>query len=80
MEGIIVLVLTRKLGEKVRIDDDVIVTVLEIQGSRVRIGIDAPPEVKITREELLGNAWPMRLSNRERGHEAAHASANQGVC
>jgi carbon storage regulator len=47
------LVLTRKLGEKILIGDDIEVTVLDIRGDGVRIGIDAPRGVRIQREEVL---------------------------
>lgn len=46
------LVLTRKRGEMVLIGDDVVVTVLSVHRSRVRIGIDAPDGVRITRHEI----------------------------
>jgi carbon storage regulator len=47
------LVLTRKAGERIVIADNIIVEVLEVQGNRVRIGIQAPQGVTILREELL---------------------------
>ena len=46
------LVLTRKPGEKVVIDGGITVSVLEVDGNRVRIGIDAPRSVTILRGEL----------------------------
>ncbi len=46
------LVLSRKLMERIQIGDDVVITVLEIRGSRVRIGIDAPKEIAVMRTEL----------------------------
>jgi carbon storage regulator len=46
------LVLTRKPGEKIRLGSEITVTVLEINGNRVRIGIDAPDRVTILRCEL----------------------------
>jgi carbon storage regulator len=46
------LVLTRRVGEQIRIGDDVIVTVVRIQGDRVRIGIAAPTAVTVLREEV----------------------------
>ena len=46
------LVLTRKLGEVIRIGSGVTVRVLEIKGNQVRLGLDAPPDVKIFREEV----------------------------
>ena len=48
------LVLSRKAGQQLHIGNDVVVTILEIRGNRVRIGIDGPPEVPIRRGELLG--------------------------
>ena len=46
------LVLTRKIGESITIDDDICITVVQIKGKQVRIGIDAPKETKIYREEV----------------------------
>lgn len=46
------LVLSRKPGEKVHIDRDITVTILSVQGNRVRIGIDAPGDRRILRAEL----------------------------
>jgi carbon storage regulator len=61
-----VLVLTRKLGEKILIGEDIEVTVLDVRGDGVRIGIDAPRGVKIQREEVL------------RAIEAANREATDG--
>ena len=47
------LVLTRKLGEGIVIGDDVTITVVEMKGGTVRIGIDAPREKKIYRQEIF---------------------------
>jgi carbon storage regulator len=47
------LVLTRKAGERIVIDDSILVEVLAIQGNRVRIGIQAPSGATILREELI---------------------------
>jgi carbon storage regulator len=47
------LVLTRKVGEKIHIGDGITVTVLDVKGARVRIGIDAPGDIRIVRGELL---------------------------
>ena len=48
------LVLSRRRGEQVHVGDDVVLTVLEIQASRVRLGIDAPEDRGILRAELTG--------------------------
>lgn len=46
------LVLTRKQGQSIRIGDDIIVKIIDIDGSQVKIGIEAPKGVLIFREEL----------------------------
>ena len=52
------LVLTRKPGEKVVIDGNITVTLVETKGNRVRLGIDAPPHVPIFRVELFPLSGP----------------------
>ena len=46
------LILTRRVGESLRIGDEVSVTVLGIKGSQVRIGVNAPKSVSVHREEV----------------------------
>ena len=46
------LILTRRVGESLRIGDDVSVTVLGIKGSQVRLGVNAPKSVSVHREEV----------------------------
>jgi carbon storage regulator len=46
------LILTRKLGENIRIGDKVKITVLDIKGGQVKLGIDAPPHIAVHREEI----------------------------
>ncbi len=46
------LILTRRVGESVVIGDDIVVTVVEVRGDSVRIGIDAPRSVDVHREEV----------------------------
>jgi carbon storage regulator CsrA len=48
------LVLARKLAQELRIADDITITVLRIDGNAVRLGIQAPREVRILRSELIG--------------------------
>lgn len=47
------LVLSRKQGQSIRIDDEILVTVSEVRGGRVRLSIDAPRHVRILRKEVL---------------------------
>jgi carbon storage regulator len=56
------LVLTRRAGESVMIGDDVVVTVLEARGDVIRIGIQAPRDVQVHREEVYRE---LREANRE---------------
>lgn len=46
------LILTRRIGEKLVIGDNIEITVLEIKGNQVRVGIDAPKDVSVHREEI----------------------------
>ena len=48
------LVLGRKVGEEIAIGKDVVITVTRIGGGKVRLGIDAPPHLKIRRQEPDG--------------------------
>jgi carbon storage regulator len=47
------LVLTRKLGENIRIGENVKITVLDLKGGQVKLGIDAPPDIAVHREEIF---------------------------
>ena len=47
------LILTRKIGEVIILDGGIKITVSDIQGNHVKIGIDAPKEVKVYREEII---------------------------
>lgn len=49
------LVLSRKLGEKIYINDNICITVVDIDRGKIRLGIEAPRDVPIFRQELLGN-------------------------
>ena len=46
------LILTRKSGQGFRIGDDIEITITEVSGDKVRVGIEAPKEVKVLRSEL----------------------------
>ena len=50
------LVLSRKLNEKIVIDGGIVVTVVKIEGGQVRLGIDAPKNIKVFRQEILDGA------------------------
>lgn len=46
------LVLSRKLGEKIYINDNICITVVDIDRNKIRLGIEAPPEVPVYRQEV----------------------------
>lgn len=46
------LILTRRVGEAIMINDNITLKVLQVKGNQVRIGIEAPTEVKVHREEI----------------------------
>ena len=52
------LVLTRRIGESIHIGDEIVVTILSVAGGNVRVGIEAPREVPITRPEAAEDAKP----------------------
>lgn len=56
------LVLTRKLGESIAIDDNIKIMVVQIKGKQVRLGIQAPKETKIHRQEVYE---AIQTSNKE---------------
>ncbi len=64
------LVLTRKLGESIAIDDHIKIRVVQIKGKQVRIGIEAPKETKIHREEVY-------LAIQDQNKQSVQASAEQ---
>jgi carbon storage regulator len=53
------LVLSRKLGEKIVIGENIVVTVVKIDRNQIRIGIEAPQEIPVYREEIS----PSRIAN-----------------
>lgn len=55
------LVLSRKVGEKIMIGHSIVITVLEVVGGRVRLGIEAPESVPVFRDEIL----PQKTQDRQ---------------
>ena len=64
------LILTRRVGETLMVGDEVTVTVLGVKGNQVRIGVDAPKEVAVHREEIY------QRIQREKNGEGDEPSGN----
>jgi carbon storage regulator len=58
------LILTRRIGESLIIGDDVVVTVLGVNGTQVRIGVDAPKKISVHREEVYDAIQKEKNGNR----------------
>lgn len=67
------LVLSQKVGDKIYIGDSVVMTLVRINGDRVRVGFDAPKEVPVNREEvhqkILEQRREREQENRQQGDE-----------
>ena len=68
------LILTRRVGETVVIGDDVTVTVLGVKGNQVRLGVNAPREVAVHREEIFE-----RIKREQAKDEAAQPQLVSGA-
>ena len=68
------LILTRRVGETVMIGNEVTVTVLGVKGNQVRIGVNAPKDVAVHREEIYE-----RIKREEEGDPSPHVSGAKVV-
>ncbi len=66
------LILTRRINEKLVIGDDVTVTVLGLKGNQVRIGIDAPREIQVHREEIYQRILKERAADNTQAAVSPH--------
>jgi carbon storage regulator len=64
-----VLVVSRKIGERLLIGDKIAITIVKVAGGAVRLGVEAPPELPIMREELA-----LEIQAEEAAVEASHRS------
>ncbi len=68
------LVLSRQRDESIVIGDDVIITIVDIRGEKVRLGISAPPHVPVHRKEIY-EAIKREAQNGKRGNEAGEVGS-----
>jgi carbon storage regulator len=65
------LVLSRKVGERIQLGDNITVTLVKINGNAVRLGIEAPPHMEVYREELGHRNQPEAVGVKVTGEAAA---------
>ena len=68
------LILTRRVGETLVIGDDVTVTVLGVRGNQVRLGVNAPKDVAVHREEIY-----QRIQNEKDTENSTESSENDDI-
>jgi len=68
------LILTRRVGETLVIGDDVTVTVLGVRGNQVRLGVNAPKDVAVHREEIY-----QRIQNEKDAENSTESSQNDDI-
>jgi carbon storage regulator len=79
------LILSRKLGERIVIDDSIVVTVVRTRGGAVCLGIEAPAEVPVLRQELWlrdhcgAELAPNPPTNRALGRQVEHQCTEVGI-
>lgn len=72
------LILTRRVGETLMIGDDVTVTVLGVKGNQVRIGVNAPKEITVHREEIYERIQREKEAQARSGTQSSEMHESEG--
>jgi carbon storage regulator len=70
------LILTRRVGESLMVGDEVTITVLGVKGNQVRIGVNAPKDVGVHREEIYQRIQREKLTKLEAALKGQHPDSN----
>ena len=73
------LIFTRRVGEEIRISDDIRVRIIDVKGKQVRLGIEAPPEIIVHREEIYLRINENNSKNAEANHNGENNTDNKGL-
>jgi carbon storage regulator len=73
-----VLIFTRRVGEEIRINDDIRVRIIDIKGKQVRLGIEAPPEIIVHREEIYLRINENNFKDSEAGNNGEQLTGING--
>tara|TARA_B100000768_G_C10939780_1_gene233160 strand:+ start:238 stop:426 length:189 start_codon:yes stop_codon:yes gene_type:complete len=58
------LILTRRVGESLIIDDDIVINILGVKGNQIRIGVNAPKEISVHREEIYNRIQAEKVDDK----------------